>query len=234
MSAAMGYMLRYYWRSYRFVAPLVLYVGTVFFVYSIVPNPVLSSYGFTSTVLCLVSAWLTFTYIDVEDAAQQIVTALHLGGTGKYYAAKLLLLAFIGATLSIGATAYPILFRKFAEEPTVEQSAIGLLSHVLLSVLGIAIGAMFTSKFVRKLNVAILGLLLALALATAGQGLANALPDKLSFVAWLIPPLFRVMEKLNGDTPISLADISGAFAGTLTYAAALFGVFWIGAKKRLF
>jgi ABC-type multidrug transport system ATPase subunit len=45
-----------------------------------------------------------------------------------------------------------------------------------------------------------------LTLSLAGMGIANRLPDSLSKVTWLIPPLYRIMDMLNSDVTIKLQD----------------------------
>ncbi|MBO9599191.1 MAG: hypothetical protein J7559_15400, partial [Cohnella sp.] len=220
--------------SYRYVAPLIVYMTAIIFIYGVVPNPVLSSYGFTSTVLFLVSAWLCFSYIDVEDRTQQVITVLHLGGVNKYYAAKMAVISIIGTVLALCTTVYPILFDKFSARPTAEQFVVGLASHLLLSYLGIAIAALFTSKLFPKLNYSILVLFLILSVSLAGSGLSDRLPDHFAFVSWLIPPLFRVMGMLNEDADIGSKEALVAFSAVMIYVLALQFVFFRWMRKRLF
>lgn len=234
MMAASSYLFRYYVRSYRYVAPLIVYMTAIIFIYGVVPNPVLSSYGFTSTVLFLVSAWLCFTYIDVEDRTQQALTVLHLGGVTKYYSAKMAVMAIIGTVLALCTTVYPILFDKFSAQPTSGQFIVGIASHVLLSYLGIAIATLFTSKLIRKLNYSILGLFLVLSISMAGSGLSEQLPDRLTFVSWLFPPLYRVMAMLNEDAGIEAQEALVALSAVSIYILVLQFIFFRWMKKRLF
>lgn len=234
MIAAISYLFRYYFRSYRYVAPLMVFVTVVIFIYGIVPNPVLSSFGFTSTALFLASAWLCFAYIDVEDHTQQMITVLHMGSVTKYYAAKLSVMALIGTALAVSTTIYPILFDKFVHQPTATEFVVGLVSHLLLSYLGIAIAALFTSKLIRKLNYSILGLFLMMSLSLAGMGISDRLPDGLSFLTWIIPPLNLILEMLNQDESIEIYEAVVAFSATLIYVSALQLIFFRWMKKRLF
>ena len=234
MRAAFTYLFRYYFRSYRYVAPLIVYMTAIVFIYGVVPNPVLSSYGFTSTVLFLAMAWLCFTYIDVEDRTQQAITALHLGNITKYYAAKMAVIALIGTALALCTTVYPIVFDKFSAPPTAEQFIVGLVSHLLLSYLGISISAMFTSKWFPKLNYSILGLFLVLSISLAGSGITERMPDPFAFVTWLIPPTYRVMAMLNKDADIDAQEALIAFSAVLIYVFALQFIFIRWMKKRLF
>ncbi|WP_027087343.1 hypothetical protein [Cohnella panacarvi] len=234
MMAALSYLFRYYVRSYRYVAPLIVYMTVIIFIYGVVPNPVLSSYGLTSTVLFLVMAWLCFAYIDVEDRTQQTITVLHLGSTTKYYMAKMAVIALIGTILALCTAVYPVVFGKFSAQPTAEQFIVGLVSHVLLSYLGIAISAIFTSKLILKLNYSILGLFLVLSISLAGSGITERLPDQFAFVTWLIPPSYRVMAMLNEDADIDAQEALMTFAAVFVYVMALQIMFLRWMKKRLF
>lgn len=234
MTAAMLYALRYYARSYRYVAPLIVYLVVIIFIYGVVPNPVLSSYGFTSTVLFLVMGWLCFTYIDVEDRTQQAITVLHLGSITKFYMAKMAVMTLIGSILALGTTLYPIVFDKFSAQPSAEQFIVGLISHILLSYLGIAISALFTSKLIPKLNYSILGLFLVLSISLAGAGITDLLPDSITFVSWLLPPSYRVMAMLNEDADIDVQEALITFTAVFIYVMALQFIFLRWMKKRLF
>lgn len=234
MIAAMRFSFRYYFRSNRYVSPLTLYIIAIIFIYGIVPNPVLPSYGFTSTVLFLVSAWLCFTFIDVEEQTQQMISVLHLGNVTKYYMARMLVIGLIGSGLALGTTLYPIAFDRFGVQPTVEQIVVGLVSHLLLSYLGIAIAALFTSKLVRRLDYSILGLFLILSISLGGVGISRSLPDSISFLSWLVPPLYRIMSMLNNDVNFDIYDALIGFIVLIIYTGVLQVIFFKWMKRKLF
>jgi hypothetical protein len=234
MIAAMAFSFRYYVRSYRYVAPLLIYGFFVFFIYYVVPNPVMPSYSFTSALLFLISTWLGFGFIDLEDDTQQAISVLHVGSVNKYYLAKMLVLLAIVIGLSAFTTVYPILLDKFVRQPTGIEAFVALMSHVLLAWLGITISFLFTNKLIRALSHAILGLFLVVAFAMSGAGIENALPDLLRVLIWLIPPVFRVMDSLNNYETASFGEVSIALLSTLLYSLIIAWIFLRMMKRKLF
>ncbi|WP_239619168.1 hypothetical protein [Cohnella mopanensis] len=233
MTATMAYSLQYYLRSYRYVAPLLIFSLTLFFIYSIVPNPVMPSYSLTSTFLFVVSAWLAFGYIDVEDGTQQQITVMHTGSLSKYYYGKLLVIVIIVNILSIICVLYPILFNKFDRQPSLSEWVIALLSHSILSILGIALSILFTNKWVQKLSYAILGIFLAIALSLAGAGIENSSPHSIKALSWLIPPVFRTMDMLNNYEETAYSGVVVSLISPLVYSGLLFWLFLIKMKRKL-
>ncbi|QJD85091.1 hypothetical protein [Cohnella herbarum] len=234
MRAAVGYSFRYYARSYRFVAPLLMFGIILLFIYGVVPNPVMSSYSLTSTMLFVVAAWLGFGYIDAEDETQQLITVMHIGNVIKYYLYKLMVIMLICMVLSFICVLYPIAFDKFDRQPSLSESVIAYLSHGFLALLGLSISILFTNKLVGKLSYAILGIFLTIAIALAGAGIAKALPEYASGLAWLLPPLFRTMETLNRYEEATALDIALSVTAPLLYSGILLGIFLVSMKKRLF
>lgn len=234
MRAAIGYSFRYYVRSYRYVAPLLLFGLILFFIYSVVPNPVMPSYSLTSTVMFVIAAWLGFGYVDAEDDAQQLITAMHVGSATRYYLSKLMVLILLTFILSLICVIYPIAFDKFVKQPSLREFVVASLSHGVLSLLGISISVLFTNKLVRKLSYAILGIFLVIALSLAGAGIEKALPHSVSGLTWLLPPLFRTMDMLNQFEKASTSVILSSLVAPLFYSGILIWLFLAMMKKRLF
>lgn len=108
------------------------------------------------------------------------------------------------------------------------------MSRTLPSIREFASGAnkYYAAKLLSLALVCIGLSIVATAYPVLGQGIADALPESLAFAAWFIPPLFRVIDLLGRDAALSFSDAAGVFLGTLTYAGALIGVFWVGVNKR--
>ncbi|MCC3376657.1 hypothetical protein [Cohnella sp. REN36] len=219
------YLLVSYGRSYRYLAPLLVFVGAIGFVYSIVPNPVMESYAFTSTLLFVVSAWLAFGFVDAEPIVQQRVTVLHARGTRVYYAAKLVTIGGIGWLLGLLATLYPALLHKFDRTPTFPELGTAFLAHAALAALGIGCAVFFTEKSVPSRPYALAGLAIVLTVSIAGQGLAQALPDAVRPAVWLVPPAFRVMDVLVRYEALPGWRIALTLLFAAVYAAALVALF---------
>lgn len=195
--AAIRYFSRDYLLSYRYFAPLTVYLFIVVFVYGVVPNPVMPSYSFTSTALFVVSAWIGLGYIDLEHESQQIITGLRFRRLTSYYGLKLVPLAGLSVLLSVPTVVYPAWGGKFDAVPSAEELWISLICHVGLAVLGGAAGALFTRRWVAQWYMAWGGLVLFVVIALAGSSLVESIPPMLGLIEWLLPPLFRTMEMMN-------------------------------------
>ncbi|RUS44258.1 hypothetical protein [Cohnella sp. AR92] len=194
MIALIRYFSAYYLRSYRHLLPVCAYVGIIVWVYSVVPNPVMDSYAFTSLLLFFVSAWIGYGFVDLEHEAQRLVTYSRAGSMARYCGAQYLFMMMIAAAFSLLATVYPILFDKFDRTPTLEEALVAAGAHLVLASLGIACAMWFSEKMVASRMTAILGLLLTLAISAGAMGIAEQLPSGAKGILWLLPPVSRVTD----------------------------------------
>ncbi|MBB6636511.1 hypothetical protein [Cohnella thailandensis] len=217
MRPLMSYFLAYYLRSYRYLFPVCAYVGFILFVYSMVPNPVMDSYALSAMLLFLVSAWISYGFVDLEHESQRFVTAGRSGSAARYYGAKYLVMLGIGASLGILAVAYPVAFDKFDRLPSLGESAAAALAHLVLASLGITCALWFSEKMMASRTTAFFGLMLVLAVSCGGKGLGEQLPEGVRGVLWLIPPVSRVTEIL-----FRYDEISHAWTASVLLLAAFY------------
>lgn len=228
------YLFVYYMRSYRFLAPTLAFAGGIMFVYSEIPNPVLDSYAQTSMWLFAASAWLAYGYINLEHESQRLVTVLYARSVTYYYAVKLLLLGAIGAALALFATAYPIVFRAFDRTPTAGEALTAWLSHAIAAGLGIACALFFADKRTSEKTTSLLGLIALLGVSLGGQGIANRLPDSAAWVAWIIPPVFRIADTLFRLQELPVAHIAWTLLFAAAYAIVLAAAYIRVSRRLLF
>ncbi len=195
--AAIRYFSRDYLLSFRYFAPLTVYLFIVVFVYGVVPNPIMPSYSFTSTALFVVSAWIGLGYIDLEHDSQQIITGLRFKSLTSYYGIKLVPLAALSLLLSVPSVVYPAWGGKFAGVPNEQELWTSLVCHAGLAAMGCAAGVLFTRKWFPKWYMAWGGLVLFVVISLAGSSVVQSVPSSLRFIEWVLPPLFRTMEMLN-------------------------------------
>ncbi|BBI36045.1 hypothetical protein [Cohnella abietis] len=234
MTETMRFSLKYYFRSHKYIAPLIIYVLSIIFIYSIVPNPVMPSYSLTATLLFVISVWIGHGYIDVEDEVQQLITALHMGSVRKYYLSKIVVLFGVLTVLAIVTVLYPIVFNKFVRAPTLSEGISGCLSHILLSFMGASLAFLFTSKTVKKLSYAVAGLFVVVVLCLAGAGIVKLVPPEIAFLGWLLPPVYRIMDVLNNYETSKSYEMVWSLLATFVYSAVLFVIFIRQMEKRLF
>lgn len=234
MIAVVRYFAKDYLLSYRYFAPLLAFGFALFFIYSVVPNPVMPSYSLTSTLLFIISAWIAFGYIDLEHEIQQMITSLHMGKLSTYYFYKTVPIGILIVVLSIINTIYPIVFNKFDRLPTPEEIVISVLSHLGLSLLGMSAGFIFTKKLFPKWYTALGGLLGFIAVSLASQGIINSISPAFSFIEWLLPPVFRTMGMLNNYDISTRGNITLGILMPVVYTVLLIGVFITGMVRKRF
>lgn len=232
--AAVRYFGKDYLLSYRYFAPLLVYGLTLYLAYGVVPNPVMPSYSFTATMQFIISAWLAFGYIDLEHETQQMITSLHMRNLSTYYLCKTIPIGVFTGFLSIVATLYPILFNKFDRFPTKEEIMISFLCHLVLSLLGISAGFLFTKKFFPKWYTALGGLLGFIIISIGSQGIIKSLAPAFRFVEWLLPPLYRTMVMLNNYEDSTAWSIVLGILMPFIYGLLLLGLFLTKMIRRRF
>ncbi|WP_080831991.1 hypothetical protein [Cohnella massiliensis] len=234
MKALLRYFFRDYLRSIRYLPSFLAFAIVLIVVYSVAPNPVMNSYSFTAVWLFLAMAWMAYGYIDAENETQQMVTVLHAGNAVRYYRAKLLLIMLIGAALAVGAVAYPAILDKFDRPPDLSELTAALTAHIAIAWLGIGCASLFSSKLIGRKQTSLIGLLLVLALAIAGFGVSERLPELIKFVAWSLPPAFRVMDVLIRFDERSAGGVAFTIAFAALYSLALMEIACRLMKRKLF
>jgi len=227
MIAIMRLSLAYYLRTHRWVAPLIVYVGAIMFMYSVVPNPVMESYALTSALLFATAAWTGFGYIDAEHPAHQALAALHAGGIRRYYSGKLLAgLVLVTILPSLLAVLYPLAFGKFERAATASEAMTALLAHMAQAGLGFAVAAWFTRKLAARHGNALLGLFLTVAASLAAGSIAEALPDQARGLTWVLPPVGQTMRFLTERDSGAHGAAGDWFAGLAWPAAYSMLLLW--------
>ncbi|MBY0207123.1 MULTISPECIES: hypothetical protein [Paenibacillus] len=225
------YYHRYYQRSYRYVAPLTLYLIAVFFLYGVVPNPVMDSYAITSTFLFFVSAWFCYGFIDIEDETQQIITFLHSRKLTLLYALKLLYIWLFTLPISTFAIIYPIIFDKFDYTPSFQQALIAFSCHQLSALLGISIAVWFNQKLFRTTRLSFFGLCTILSISLGGQGIID---QTTPIISWIIPPYRIILFILSDDNKTNNVLTPIEIASPVIYITILILSFLLVMKNRKF
>lgn len=228
------YHLTYYTRSYRYLAPLIAYVGMLLFVYTITPNPVLESYAFSSVWLFVVAAWLAWSFADLEPEVQQAVTALHAGGAVAYHVSKLLLMAAVGMLLASFAVLYPALAGKLERLPAPEEWIAAAGVHIAMFALGTGVALWFTERGFGRSAASLPALIVVQVLALASAKAVAVLPDGMAFIRWLLPPAGMLSEQLTRLHSNAMWSNAGFVLYALAYAGLLCGGFIARAAGKKF
>ena len=220
------YLLRDFFRSHRYFAPMFSYAGFVAWMYLVVPNPVLESYSTSATLLFAVTGWLTLNLLRTESPVQGQLTVLHAGSRIRYEAARLLAAFLLTAALSVLALLLPVLRGAFVHRPSGLELASGLYAHLSLSLVMILLVWLMSFTGRNYLDI-LLSLIFVLAASLGGKGIEQWLPQVLRPVAWLIPPVFRVNDALFNQPTYSTPHYLGLLAVPALYALILAAAgFW--------
>ncbi|MGY0693932.1 hypothetical protein ACW2QC_14275 [Virgibacillus sp. FSP13] len=199
MKNLMTYCMQDYIRSYQFVPPVCLFLLWTIISYTYTPNPVLSSYGISCAVLYFIAAWISVTVIQITDSVQLQITVVHVKSIIKVFSSKILSVFLITSVLSVFAIFYPFVIGAFDRSVTFQDIFIAVVSHLLISLLSISI-TIFLSWMTRAKTVSSwLLLVLVLLISLVKGGLEDALPQFISYVTWLIPPAFSIVDLLGDD-----------------------------------
>jgi hypothetical protein len=239
IKSLMSYMLKDYVRSYKYVVPLVFYLAIMGVLYSMKPVRVMDSYFLTAIMLCVLAAWITMGFIDMEDNTQQQLTILHLGNQNAYYICKVVFLWIFLLILSGITVIYPALRGFFIRDVTWIDITIALVCHAVISLLGISITLLFNSRLIKDRRTALMCLFVIIIVTIVQIPIIKQF-SFLKYVILLFPPVYfmiNALEQLNKLAVITLSDTGSIFlicAGILIYSIILIFVYLVLMKKKAF
>lgn len=232
----MLYFFQDYKRSYKYTAPLLVYIILIAVMYSNKPAYVMSSYVVTCIFIYAISAWLSMGFIDTEDIVQQQLTILHIKNQNIYYLCKLLFMWFFILILDVLAVYYPILNGAFIRKIVASDIIIALISHAIVGFLGIILGSLFNSRLIKDRKMAILFLNVIIIASTVQKPIVQLFPF-LKWVGVAFPPVYLVLDKVGTIEYVNTGNIFSiifAFAIALIYSLFLLILFIKCMKKKLF
>lgn len=232
MTSLLSFIHTCFIRSYRYGPATFVFVGGIVFIYSVVPNPVMASYAFSSAFLFVVSTTICYALIDIETANQESVTMLHAGSLIKLYMAKLLYSWLFTIPLVLYAVLFPVIFQSFDRNPTVEELCMSFLYHAALSWLAVSLTCWFSSKFIRSRLMSFLMLSLVVVITFCVPAIENLLPERLKQAIVLLPPLDQTSYVLMNYDTASLSMKLSAIGASLVYGIILTILFLLLLHKR--
>jgi hypothetical protein len=211
VTALVTYISRDFVRSQRWVAPVLSFLVVVATV-DANSGSVLPTYATSAALLLFISTWVTITVNNTEDPVQQEVTGVTAGGRLPLHLAKLATAYLLAVLLSIAALIGPLL--ALSKRPTFEDVSVGLGSHLLTGLAGVALGALLSRPIIRRTAWA---LLIAVTLGLADTIVPGA------------PPVRQLLTLLNKQPPFAI----GAPMAIVAAETILFALVAVGAAVRL-
>lgn len=230
------YFFQDYKRSHKYITPLLVYIISIAFIYSVKPAYVMSSYAITCICIYAISAWLAFGFVDNEDIVQQQLTLLHIKKANIYYLSKILFIWFFVLILDVLIVYYPILSGVFIRKVVVSDVIVALISHAIIGLLGVAVGSLFNSRLVKDRKMAILCLNIIIIVSVFEKPIIQAF----FFLKWItivFPPAYLILDKvgtIDYVNPQNLFHLTYALAIALMYSIVLIIIFIKCMKKKLF
>ncbi|MFE3577601.1 ABC transporter permease [Lysinibacillus sp. NPDC059133] len=233
MTSLLRYQFINYLRTYQYVPPFSIFILCLVVNYTFVPNPILDSYSFTAIILFFLMGWFTITLFHAEDEGQKVMTTLHAKSRTHYSLGIFILCVLIGLFLSFVSVAYPTLIGAFGEKPRLIHQLLGFLSHFSLSVLAIALSAIFTRELVKnKQNTwwGVLGILIvSVVIATLKETILQ-----IKGLIWLLPPVRLSLEMMGSED--SIKSIPNSFYWQFTwifaYSAIVIMLFFLLSNRK--
>ena len=233
MTSLLRYQFINYLRTYQYVPPFSIFILCLVVNYTFVPNPILDSYSFTAIILFFLMGWFTITLFHAEDEGQKVITTLHAKSRTHYNLGIFILCVLIGLFLSFVSVVYPTLIGAFGEKTRFIHQLLGFLSHFSLSVLAIALSAIFTRELVKnKQNTwwGVLGILIvSVVIATLKETILQ-----IKGLIWLFPPVRLSLEMMGSED--SIKSIPNSFYRQFTwifaYSAFVIMLFFLLSNRK--
>ncbi|MBF0813523.1 ABC transporter permease [Staphylococcus sp. KG4-3] len=184
--------------SYQFIAPVFTYLLWVIGIYIYRDMPVLSSYGSTAIGLFIVMTWMTIINFGRDTLNERHIFYMQLKSKTTYLLIKILYLYLFSTLLIIFSLIYPLLLSVFDKPVSFNFVLIGIVTHLLLSMFGIVLGAFITNtKIATKSYRWLLTIFIMLIIFTK-EVLITTVPFT-KWILWLLPPISNLLNQLNSD-----------------------------------
>lgn len=202
MTSLLRYQFINYVRTYKYVPPFSIFILCLVVNYTFIPNPILNSYSFTAIILFFLMGWFTVTLFHAEDEGQKGITTLHAKSRTQYNLGNFIICVLIGVFLSCVSVVYPTLIGAFGEKPRFIHQFLGFLSHFSLSVLAIALSAIFTRELVKDKQNTWWGVLAILIVSVVIATLKETILQ-IKGLIWLLPPVRLSLEMMSSKDAIT-------------------------------
>jgi hypothetical protein len=196
-------------RSQRWVAPLLFFAAAVV-IFNTDAGPLLTTYADTAACLLPVAAWLTVVVVNAEDPIQTDVSIVTVGNDIQFRLGKLVTAFLACAGLTAASVVAPLVAHDYPGSVTAGDVAAGVAGHLLVAVLGVAVGSLGARPVIRRSGWAFLVLS------------AACLAD---IVIPHAPPTRQLLVLFDEDAPHGLArSLTANGAETLVLATAVIAV----------
>jgi hypothetical protein len=129
-------------RGQRFLAPLLVFLGSLGMLFAYDPGPQLSAFSGSSALIYPIGAWLTVVVATSEDVVRREITVVSAGGWPRVLTAVAVTAVMFGLAFAVVATVWPVVASP--RPYSFVQVLAGLGVHSVSVLLGIGVGLMFS------------------------------------------------------------------------------------------
>lgn len=222
MSAYIRYQLLSYIRSFRFIAPTTIFLAWVFITYAYKNVPIMSSYATTSVALYIVMTWIAMNVFSLEEESEKHILIVNLSGKQRYFSGKWIVCLIFIILLSLFSHFYPIMTESFKAEVRPVHHLLSFYCHIILGLLGVFIGALFSATRISKTRHVWLLSALVIVITLAQPSIIESMP----YLKWgflIFPPVTKVISPFYAGDDIFLGfEFWLDFAWVIAYASVSF------------
>lgn len=216
MKDIVNYILKYYIKKYRYVAPIILFVIFLRINYSQYPMGVWNNYSFTCLVVFIFSIWISYGFFEFEDKTQQYLAILHSKSEIRFYMSKIAANLIFLIPLDVIVVLLPVISKLFDRRITIGELVAALALHLLSSLIAISVTSIVLSGIIKDKSYCIMILFSLIVLTAAKTGIISSMPY-FSFLKWILPPVDILNSELNSLGEQSVYHIDIKFLVNILY-----------------
>lgn len=202
IASVLAYKRRVYLRTNQYVMPFTLLLVFLGALYAVKPTDVVDSFTLSLIVLYFLSAWIGFSYQEMEDPIAEQVLLVKIGRPTAYYVADTLFMLLIGAAAALLAVGFPLVvnavngFTLYLTPLTLSDVLYAYGLHLSAAFMGASVGALFHPRILSERKLALLLVCCVMVVGFVQIGIHDLLPLT-RWVTWLFPPISRVIDSLS-------------------------------------
>lgn len=197
-AASVKYQLRIYVKENRFPMPLVVMLILCYFMYSMSPVGVVSSFSMSCYMIFGIMVWVGFTVSALEDPVMEQIQLLRVESALCYYLGKILFVFALGLAGTCICLFCPVAFNIVKQGRLFGRQLMVLdLVHAFFLLLGSSfaggtLGSVLHPMVMRERKMALLLTVLAAVLTIIKGAAVREIPF-LKWLIWALPPVDEVM-----------------------------------------
>ncbi|MCD2492894.1 hypothetical protein LQE92_09665 [Lacrimispora sp. NSJ-141] len=236
-------LIRYHFHSYfkssRFVMPVVILAVVLYCMYTIMPVGIVDSFSISSVCLFLIMVWAGLSYNMLEDPVSEQLMILRVRSDITYYLSCSLFLILLGMLACLISTLFPVIqnllnHRQLFLRPIKASDILcGWLLQSASAFVGSSVGALLHPRIMKDRKIAISLTAFIAVMAVSKFGILQEIPASRS-VLWIFPPMEELNSIFAGEETYSLLKVLEALGILCLYGTAVSALrIWL-LKKRKF